>query len=166
MSDDNDWLTPQEAQAVLRRSERQIRNYVTSGSIRAQRRNRRVMYYRPDVEALATDMRVEEDPPRVEVSNIVPAVQLAAQVERLQAELRETTARAAYLEATLRQLPAPEEARSLQSELATARAQAEGLRAQLEQSKGAGRTWQALTIILAVAVLVAVAAVVFLAVMR
>lgn len=164
----DDWMSSQAAQAVLRRSDRQIRTYAQRGELRTRRRGPggRVEYYGPDVRALAARLDVERDPARVEVAEIVPAVQLQAQVERLYAQLREAEARAVQAETALRMLPDPAQARQLEAVAAQARAEAEGLRAQLAAAEGAGRAWQRIALLLALVVLLAVAAVVALALLR
>lgn len=166
--DSNEWMSAQAAQAVLRRSDRQIRNYASQGRIKSRRRGPagRVEYHRLDVEQLAAELRVEHDRPRVEVAEIVPAVQLQATVERLYDQLRDAEQRAERAETALRLLPPPTEARRLEVEAAEARVQVESLRAQLAQSEGTSRAWQRATLILAAVTLAALVAVVLLALLR
>lgn len=165
---DEEWMSSQAAQAVLRRSDRQIRTYAARGELRTRRRGPggRVEYHAGDVRALAARLDVESSPARVEVAEIVPAVTLQAQVERLYAQLREAESRAERAETALRLLPAPDQARQLETLATQARTEAEGLRAQLAQAEGAGRAWQRIALLLAVIVLVAVAALVALALIR
>lgn len=169
MSDDaEEWMTPAGAAAVLRRSERQIRSYAASGKVRSRRRgpSGRVEYFAPDVHALAAELGSARDVPRVEVAEIVPSYALAQQVERLHAELLAAQDRAARAETMLRLLPPVEEAQALRAERDAARAQAEGLRAQLAQAQGAGSMAWRLALVALLVALVAVGAVVALALVR
>jgi len=166
--DDHDWMTAQAAAAVLNRSDRQIRTYAQQGRIKTRRRGPggRVEYYRPDVEALAVEIGAAAEPPRASTVEIVPAVQLARRVDELTVQLVEAERRAATLAAALDGGLRPAEAREMQSELARAQAEAEGLRAQLAQATGSTSTaWRVALLALAVALL-AVAAVVIIALAR
>ena len=168
MNDSEEWLTPQGAAAVLRRSDRQVRTYAAQKRIRQRRRGPggRVEYYGPDVYALAAELQVERDPPRVETAEIVPAVQLAAQVDRLQAELREQVARAERAETALRLLPPPAEAQAWRSERDAALARAEALADTINELRGANQLWARLAMLALLLALLAVAAVVALALLR
>ncbi len=133
--------------------------------------------------ALAAALQVERDPPQRTTVEIVPSTQLAAQVERLYAELLTAQARAERAETALRLLPPPAEAQAAtaaaRAEAQTARADAqaaqveaaaratvEGLQAQLAQVQGtSAAAWRValLTLLLA---LLAVAALVIVTLMR
>jgi hypothetical protein len=166
--DDNEWMSPAGASSVLRRSERQIRNYAAQKRIRTRRRGPggRVEYYAADVYALASELQVERDPPQALTAEIVPSTQLAAQVERLHQALRDAEARAERAETALRLLPPPGEAQQWRAELVEAKAIAEGLRSQLAQSQGAGAMAWRLALVALLIALLAVAAVVALALLR
>lgn len=166
--DTDEWLTPQAAAAVLRRSDRQVRTYAAQKRIRSRRRGPggRVEYHAGDVRQLAAEMQVERDLPRAETAEIVPAIQLAAQVERLYAALRDAEGRAERAETALRLLPPPAEAQALQTEAAAAKAEAGALREALAEARGSSSTaWRVALLALLIA-LVAVAAVVALALLR
>lgn len=168
MNDDTQWMSAEGAGATLRRSTRQVRTYAQQGRLRSRRRGPqgKVEYLAEDVYTLAAELGSERDPPRVETIEVVPAVQLAAQVERLQAELRETIARAERAETALRLLPAPDEAQAWRAERDAARAEAAALREMLAAARGAGVTWGRVALIALLIALVAVGAVVALALLR
>lgn len=168
MSTDNEWMSAEGAAATLRRSTRQIRTYAQQGKLRSRRRGPggRVEYAAADVYALAAELQSERDLPRSETVEIVPSTQLAAQVERLQAELRETIARAERAETALRLLPPPDEAQSWRAERDAALARAEALADTISELRGANRLWGRLALLALVVALVAVVAVVALALLR
>jgi hypothetical protein len=177
---DDDWLTSAGASALLRRSERQIRSYASAGKVRNRRGpGGRAEYHAGDVRALAAALQVERDPPQRTTVEIVPSTQLAAQVERLYAELLTAQARAERAETALRLLPPPAEAQAAtaaaraetqtaraeaqaaQVEAATARAKVEGLQAALAQQQGTSAVaWRVALLALLLALLAVVALVI------
>lgn len=165
---EDDWMTAEGAAAVLRRSTRQVRTYAQQRRLRSRRRGPqgRVEYLAADVYALANELGSERDLPRIETAEIVPAVQLANQIERLNEALRDAEVRAAQAEAALRLLPAPGEAQAWRAERDAAKAEAATLRELLAEARG-GRSmaWRLALFALAVALL-AVGALLVLALLR
>jgi DNA-binding transcriptional MerR regulator len=168
MDDTDEWMSSDGAAATLRRSARQIRVYASRGQIRSRRRGPggRVEYHAGDVYALAAELQSERDLPRADVVEIVPSSQLAAQLERLQAELRDTLARAERAETALRLLPGAEDAHAWRAERDAAQAEARALREMLASARGTGAAWGRVALLALVIALVAVAAVVVLALVR
>jgi len=166
--DDNEWMSADGAAATLRRSTRQLRSYAAAGRLRSRRRGPggRVEYFAGDVYTLASELQSDRSPPRSETVEIVPSTQLAAQVERLQVELRDTLARAERAETALRLLPAPDEAQAWRAERDAAQAEARALREMLAQAKGTGAAWGRVALLALVIALLAVAALVVLALVR
>ena len=67
-----DWISSQEAKALLKRRDRQLRRYVQIGRLRSRPREGRVEYLREDVERLAQELPSEPQEPAPQLQLMPP----------------------------------------------------------------------------------------------
>jgi hypothetical protein len=137
---DNDWMSTKATQDYLRRGDRMIRKYVAAGKIRSRLRGRHVEYYRPDVEALATEI-LPEPRERAPEQAIIPSGELLNHIRDLERQLNEATAQIGYLRGILEERNLQlEDAKSVRRLLTDKEHEAAELQRQLSTVQGGRRT--------------------------
>lgn len=155
MSND-EWMSAQQAQDYVGRTDRQLRRWSSGGRVRTRKRGGRVEYSRADLDAIRETL--EEDTAPRSTQQIVPAGELLGIVRELQEQLQQSAAREGYLRAQLDQRLALPDERALRDELATERQRRTAIEAQLNQvQRGSRFGW----IVAALVLLVLIAAIVW-----
>jgi hypothetical protein len=65
MSNEQNWITANEAAEVLRLTSRQVHRYGESGKIKTRRAGRRVLFLASDVASLADELQVDHKPAHI-----------------------------------------------------------------------------------------------------
>lgn len=138
MSDNEEWLGAQQAQAYVGRTDRQLRRYAERGRVRTRKRGGRVEYSRADLDTIRETIE-EDTAPRAQ-QQIVPAGELMTYVRELQEQLQQSAAREGYLRSQLEQRLALMDERTLRDELAAERANRAAIETQLSQVQRRSRT--------------------------
>jgi len=105
MTDDNEWITVEDAAVILGTSSRQANYLGTQGKFRTRRATaggRRVLYHRGEVEVHAAErVKPTMAPPKHARAELMPIGEYRAHVERLEDTLATYARRIGYLEGQL-----------------------------------------------------------------
>lgn len=139
---DNDrYLTAEQAADVLGTSPRTVHRYAEAGRIRSRKSSRRVMFNETDVQRIAEDLKAQRTTPDPD------------ELRQLQEQLKGANYRIGYLEAQLAQRLLPDAQRQMEAELTKVWAERDVLEKQLKQATAPWRTWVLIGLAIVAAVL-------------
>jgi chromosome segregation ATPase len=134
----DEYMTVEDAAAMLRVSIRTIHRNGEVGKVRTVNMGRRTMFHRGDIERLAEEMDATKRPERSQGpppsrSELVPASELLERVWELQQRLEQAAITIGRLQGQLEQRLLPDDERNLQRRLIQAESERDHLRERLEQ---------------------------------
>ncbi len=116
------YVALQEAQEILRHSQRQVQYYVSGGKIRSRKAGRRLMLLQEDVQRMADENGAHlKEPPKPTVEMLPDTGPLIDYLREKDSQIVHMARRIGELEAQLEQRLIPEDASVLREELAVAK---------------------------------------------
>lgn len=162
--DDAEWITVEEAASILHLGVRGTHRYAERGRLATRRAGRRLLFYRPDVEALAQDLKAASrfsPSPASPKPDLVPAGEMLAYLRERDQQLAEQQqqvtillARLAEAQAELNRRLLPQDERQLRDELAAVVHERDELRRQIDALRPWYRRWYVWMIVALVLALV------------
>lgn len=141
----DDWITVEEAAAILRRSTRQVHRLASEENrIRTEKVSYRKLFYRPDVERLAVELRsADAPPPKPRQELVIPSDMLDylrekdQQIAQTQTQLQQAMLTIGKLQAEVERRVLPEDVEQLRAQLAQMETERAALQEQLAAAQAA-----------------------------
>ena len=155
---DEQWIPANQAQRMIKRSDRQLRRFVEQGRLRRRMNRGHPEYNLADLEQLAATLRPDDRAEAPDQSIVIPPGQALSLIQDLQRQLAEAAAREGYLRAQLDARPSLEDRQAIAEQLQAEKLAKAELQAQLAEAqrgrRGLGRLVVALFVLLILALAV------------